>query len=495
MTQPVATQSSSRPDVSRGTASVLVNDDAERAVLGAVLLAGSSDKWRMATEVANVLSADMFGRGAHRALYEAMEALRSNRVVIDPVTLAHQLEANGTLKQAGGREFIAELLDEIPTAANVLYHADIVRLCWKRREVQALGQRIAAMATDPAIAIEDVFSWASKSLAPLAAGKGEGGFQRIKEGLWAAMERIEQRKAGEAVALVPTYLPELDAKLSGGVERGELVIVGGVPSCGKTTLVWNWLRELAISGAGATAFVSAEMSRGMLIESALSSEAEVARGNLKSGKLTDDELSRIVGAAARLLNQDIYIDDTVMPGIADVENRCRLLKVKEPGLVAIGVDFIQLLQADKTRASELRAEQLTQIVYRLKAIALELNVVVVALAQPNDKQIEDRDDKRPQLRDLQGSSGMRQAADHMWLLYRPHMYDADAADTIEINLAKQKSGATGTAILEWDGPRLRVVSPEEKRLKAHQAQVQLEQRRAAEQPQSLSLVRGGHADA
>jgi replicative DNA helicase len=477
-------QSSTATSVTRET---LVHVDAERGVLAALLLAGAADEFRIATEVASLLTPKMFGIGAHRVTYEAMEALRQDRIVIDPITLLHKLEAMGTLQVSGGATLVGGLLDEIPTTANVMHHVGIVREFWKRREVAALGQRMQQMAQDRQLDVDEVFSWASKALAPLASSKGEQGFRRIKQGLWTAMERIEQRKSGTAATLVPTYLRELDARLNGGVERGELIIVAGVPSCGKTTLVWNWLRELAICGAGATGFVSAEMSEGMLLESALAAEAAVPRANLKSGKLTDAELSELAGAAGRLLNQAIYVDDTVMPAIGDVENRCRLLKTKEPGLVAIGVDFIQLLQDRDRGRGELRSEQITQIVYRLKSLALELGVIVVALAQPNDKQVEDRDDKRVQLRDLQGSSGMRQAADHVWLLYRPHMYDPTQPDTIEINLAKQKAGATGTAILEWDGPRLRVISPEERRLREHDERLKLEQRRQAEKPIALPM--------
>ncbi len=489
MTQVSTGQSSSASDVSRATR--LVNEDAERGVLAALLLAGAADDFRIATEVATMLTPKMFGVGAHRVFYEGIEALRTERIVIDPITLLHKLEALGTLSATGGAAFLAGLLDEIPTAANVMYHVGIVRELWQRREVQALGLRMAQMAQDRQVDIGDVFAWASKSLAPLASAKGEQGFRRIKQGLWATMERIEQRKAGTAGSLVPTYLRELDVRLNGGVERGELIIVAGVPSCGKTTLVWNWLRELVLSGAGATGFVSAEMSEGMLLEAALAAEAAVPRAHLKAGTLTDGELSDLVGAAGRLLNEAIYIDDTVMPAIGDVENRCRLLKAKEPGLVAIGVDFIQLLQDKDRGRGELRSEQITQIVYRLKSLALELGVVVVALAQPNDKQVEDRDDKRVQLRDLQGSSGMRQAADHVWLLYRPQMYDPTQPDTIEINLAKQKAGATGKAILEWDGPRLRVISPEERRLREHDERLKLEQRRQAERPIALAIGEAG----
>lgn len=444
----------------------LVAEDAERAVLAALLIVGASDEHRLGTTISTILKPNMFGRGGHRVIYEAMETLRMQRVVIDPLTLSHQLEANGTLVPAGGKDYIGLLQDEIPTTAHAIAHARLVRESWKRREVLALAKRMQFMAQDPTIPIDEVFSWASKSLLPMAAGDGEKGFRRIKDGLWAAMERIEQRQAGQSVSLVPTGLLELDDRLNGGVERGEMIVVVGVPSCGKTTLVWNWLRDLATSGEGAVGFVSAEMSEGMLLESALSAEAAVPRAHLKNGQISPQQASDLANAAARLLNQAIYVDDTVMPDIEDVVNRCRLLKAKEPTLCAIGVDFIQLLQKGERERGELQEATLKYIAYRLKAIALELNVVMVALAQPNDKQIEDRPDKRPQLRDLQGSSGMRQAADHIWLLYRDRMYNAGGPDTIEINLAKQKSGATGTVTLDWDGPRLRVVSPRRRALEA-----------------------------
>ncbi|MBX3173290.1 MAG: hypothetical protein KF709_02705 [Gemmatimonadaceae bacterium] len=465
----------------------LVSDDAERAVLAAVLMAGAEDKHRTGTAIATVLQPQMFGRGSHRLLFEAMEQLRHAGVVVDPLTLANQLTANGTLAAAGGKEYIGPLYDELPTHEHAMAHARIVREYYRRRELRAMAVQMQRMAQDETVAIDDLFAWASRSLSPLAAGEGEQGFRRIKEGLWAAMERVEQRHNGTAVALVATGLPELDDKLNGGLERGELVVVSGVPSCGKTTLVWNLLRDLTLSGLGAVGFVSAEMTEGMLLESALAAEGEVARAHLKSGKITAEEMGRLAAAAGRLLNQAIYVDDTVMPDIEDVVNRCRLLKAREPGLIAIGVDFLQLLQSREAERGELGEAKLRRIAYRLKAVALELNVVVIALAQPNDKQIEDRPDKRPQLRDIQGSSGIRQAADHTWLLYRDIMYNPSAPDTIEINLAKQKSGAVGTVTLDWDGPRLRVVSPRLRKL-AIEAQ-----RERDKQPELLPPPSGGAA--
>lgn len=483
---------SSVVEVSHGTSSVvtteakaaLVSDDAERAVLGALLIAGAADDHRLGTRVATVLTPAMFARGAHRTVYEAMETLRRQRVTVDPLTLMNQLQADGTLGAAGGKEFVAALLDEVPTPDHAVHHAEIVRERWKRREVRQLAIKMRQMAEDPTVGIDQVFSWASRSLLPLTATAGEQGFRLIKAGLYETMERIEGRRRGEAsTTLIPTGLPELDDRLSGGTERGQLIVVAGVPSCGKTSIVWNILRDVTESGHGAVAFVSAEMTLGMLLENALAAEGDVSRGNIKKGELSREEWARLGAAAARLLQQKIYVDDTVMPDIEDVVNRCRLLKAKEPTLCAIGVDFIQLLQKGDRDRGELQSAILTHITYRLKSLALELGVVVFALAQPNDKQIEDRPDKRPQLRDLQGSAGIRQAADHVWLLYRDRMYNASAADRIEINVAKQKDGSTGTAILDWDGPRLRVVSPRRREL-------ELQAARVAAIPPELQLEKG-----
>jgi replicative DNA helicase len=441
------------------------NEDAERAVLSALLLVGDEDEFRTITALTTRITPAMFYRGAHRVTYEAMLALYARKVTIDPLTLSNELEARGNLGTAGGKEFIGGLLDEVPTAANIAHWDALLVDCWKRRELTSLARKIAAMAKDRTLAIDDVFSWAGKSLAPMASGHGEKGFRKIRQGLLDAWQRIINRGEGTLSDTIPTGLPELDAKLDGGFERGQLIVVCAVPGGGKTSFVWNLLRDLTLDGRGATAFVSCEMTEGMLLESALSAESEVARSHLKSGKVTDEEGKQLAEAMKRLLDAPIYVDDTAMPDIEDVCNRCRMLKAQEPGLVAIGVDFIQLLQVRDRERGELQAEMLRKIAYRLKTLALELNVAVFALAQPNDKDIEKREDKRPQINDMQGSSGMRQAADQIWLLYRPLMYGTKV-DTIEINVAKNKLFDVGTAYLKWDGPRVRVVSPQLEKLKA-----------------------------
>lgn len=466
--------------VPRGTnlkAPSLWSEDAERAVIGAMLIDG-----RAADACLGVLEPEHFYRGGHRVLYTAMQALRRAGTTIDPVTLANQLASTAELAAAGGREAIGSFYDEVPTAANVLHHAHIVRAFARRRRLLELGTQVVRMARDVAVPIEEAFDHAGQELLQQSAGIGEGGFQPVKAEIWATMERIDQRRAGVVPTGLLTGWPELDERLQGGFDpQGSLVVVVGVPSSGKTSLVLNILTNLAIEGKGTTAMVSAEMTRAMLVESMLSAHGDVPRSAIKTGDFTPELARKLGAAAARLVAAPIHVDDTVMPDVEDVVNRCTLLKAQHPDLCAIGVDFIQLLQRRNKERGELHEATLTYIAYRLKSMALKLKVVVFATAQPNDKQIEARDDKRPQLRDIQGSGGIRQAADVIALIYRPGQYGASGGDAFEVNLGKNKFGPTGLAVLRWEGSYVRVMSPRRR---------QLELDAARERDRPLDLIPG-----
>lgn len=456
----------------------LWSEDAERAVLAAILIDG-----RAADAVAPVLQADHFYRGPHRVLFTAMQALRRAGTTIDPVTLANQLESTGELASAGGREILAELCDEVPTAANVGHHAQIVRAFARRRGLLTLGMEITRQARDLAVPIEEAFDRAGQALMEQSAGASEKGFRHVKEEIWATMERIDGRRQGTAPTGLQLGWPELDDRMHGGFEPGTLCVVVGVPSSGKTTFILNGLTNLAYEGKGTTAMVSAEMTRPMLIEAMLAAHGDVPRAALKTGDLTPEQARKLGQAAARLVTVPIFTDDEVMPDIEDVVNRCTLLKARHPDLCAVGVDFIQLLQRRHKERGELHEATLRHIAYALKSMALRLKLVVFATAQPNDKQIEDREDKRPQLRDIQGSSGIRQAADVIALIYRPGQYSASAGDAFEINLGKNKFGPVGLATLLWEGPYVRVTSPRRR-------QLELQAKKERERPLDLMREEG-----
>lgn len=454
------------PNVERGTnekaagkSAELWSEDAERAVLAAMLVDPQA-----AGAAAALLEAAHFHRPAHRALFDGIQALRLAGTTIDPITLAHELERRGTLKAAGGKDYLGTLYDEIPTAANLEHHARIVRGFARRRDLVRLGKRLALEATDPAVDPTAAVDEASRALLHQATGAGEQGFRPIKRAVFDAFQRLDDRREGRIPLGLKTGWPELDDRLKGGLEPGTLFVVVGVPGSGKTSLVMNLLTNLALDGVGATAMVSAEMTAAMLTDAALSAVSGVTYDHIKTGEMTDDELRRFGNAGALLAAAPFHIDDTVMPDVEDVVTRCVLLKAQHPNLCAVGVDFIQLLQLREKQRGELHETTIRRIAYELKGIALRLGIVVFALAQPNDKQIEDRDDKRPQLRDIQGSSGIRQAANVIALLYRDEMYSSSAGPDIEINLGKNTFGSPGKAILQWEGACRRVVSPRRRQL-------------------------------
>jgi replicative DNA helicase len=436
------------------------SDDAERAVIAAMLI----DRQAILT-AATVVTAEMFVGGRHRHLFRAIQAISLRDEVVDPLTVAHQLESQGVLKEAGGKDYLADLLDEIPTAANVAFHAEIVRGMARRRELMALGHRLQLEAAALDIPPETAFDRAAQTLLQLSTGSPSQGFRHVKKGVLAAMDRIFARRDGSEPPGLTTGFPELDDKMAGGPEPGSLVVVVGVPSSGKTSLVWCMLNNLAQEGRGTVAMVSAEMTEAMLLDSALAAQAEVPRERIRqSDMLTDGELRRLGRAAARMIASPVHVDDTEMPDVEDVVARCVTLKARYPDLTAIGVDFIQLLQLRSKGRGELQEAVLGHIAYQLKSLAKRLGVVVYAMAQPNDKQIEEREDKRPTLRDIQGTGRIRQAADTIMLLYRPGQYDANAGPEFEIHLAKNKFGSNTKVHLLWEGPFLRVTSEGRKQM-------------------------------
>jgi replicative DNA helicase len=460
------------PSVERGTGKkpvVLWSEDAERAVLAAMLL--SPDAALLAPTVA---TADMFYREGHRAVFAALQRLQVQGVTIDPVTLANGLAAAGDLARAGGKEFIGQLLDEVPTGANVAHHAAIVRDFAERRRLLELARTLSVAATDVTVSLDAVRDSATAGLLHAVSGTSDAGFKPASSGVRKVLQRLQDIEAGVTTSGLLTGLPELDERLDGGFQPGDLVLVVGVPSSGKSSLMINVLYRLAVEGVGATALVSAEMPEEVVIRGVLSGMADVPASHIKRGSLTPEEARRVVAASGTLSRAPFHVDDADTPTIEDVVVRCTLLKARFPHLVAIGVDFLQMIQRRERERGESEELALEKTAYDLKGLAKRLGVVVFAAVQPNDKQVEDREDKRPQLRDIARSSGPRRACDAALLIYRPGQYSASAGPAMEINIGKQRTGALGRVELEWEGPYVRVTS---KRRRQYEAELEAERTR------------------
>lgn len=445
------------------------NEDAERAVLCACLL----DAKAPLLAQRHIKTPAMFYREAHRRIWSAVLALLADSAPVEPVALANRLDASGDLDRIGGRDYIGELIDVVPTGANVEHHAQIVREMADRRAIIEAAQTLAREAYDRETPVNDVITRATSALAPVLVDASETKFINVKDLMLPTLEHLERLRSGTLQPGYTTGWPELDEKMGGGPVEGELVSIVGIPGNGKTAMAVNWCTNAILDQDLTCAFVSAEMRARQLLIRSLNMVASVRTEETRTGKLDDAAWRRLVWAGKQLIaGGRLWIDETPGPSIEDVRAKITLLKQQVPDLKYVFVDFMQLLKQRDRRRGDLESSELKAVAYGLKDLAAELQVVVVATVQPNDKQIEERADKRPQLRDIQGSSGIRQASHFILLCHRPGQFDAAAGDAYEVDIGKARELAQARVRLKWDGPHVRVTSPgrellDERRLRAY----------------------------
>ena len=351
------------------------SEEAEQAVLGAMLL--DADAVMRASEH---VDDTMFYREGHRRLFRAMISITERGGVIDPLTLADELERRGELEHAGGREYLGFLLDAVPTVANVEYHARIVKERALLRRLIEVSTEIVSEAFEGRSSASDLLDSAESRIFSLSQTRERTGFSRIKELLWPAMEKLEllaQREA--AITGVPSGFTELDF-LTSGFQPADLVIVAARPSMGKTAFTLNIAQHAAITAKVPVAFFSLEMSKESLVQRMLASEALIdAQALRKGGRALDESMPRLAQAAGILSHAPIFIDDT--PGITLLEMRAKARRLKsEHDLGLIIVDYLQLMTGPT--GVENRQQEVSQISRGLKALAKELRGAVAALACP-----------------------------------------------------------------------------------------------------------------
>ena len=398
-----------------------------------------------------VVDDSMFFREGHRRLYRAMIRLWEQGEVIDSVTLSEQLKNSGDYDAIGGAAYLAQLLDAVPTAANIEYHARIVReKALLRRLIEAATSIIQAT-YDSGGEVESLLDEAEQKIFQIAQTNDRKGFVWIKELLWPAMEQIELlSQNSSAITGVPTGFVDLDEKTA-GFQKGDLIIVAARPSMGKTAFTLNIAQHAAIGAHRAVAFFSLEMSKESLVQRMLTSEARVDAGRVRTGRLRDDDYPRLAQAAGLLNTAPIYVDDTAGISILEMRAKARRLKADRPDLALIVVDYLQLMQGNGK--SESRQQEVSEVSRGLKALAKELDLPVVALSQLS-RAVESRPDKRPMMSDLRESGALEQDADLIMFLYRPEYYlgptDKDGNSLegrAELIIGKQRNGATGTVQL------------------------------------------------
>ena len=422
------------------------SEDAERAVIAAMLM--DQDALLRATE--HVVDT-MFYREGHRRIFRAMVTISERGDVVDPLTLVDELSRRGELEAVGGKDYIGFLLDVVPTAANVEYHARIVQEKAILRGVIETCTSLVQEAYEGKLLAADLLDEAEQRVFQLSQSRGTEGFMRIKQLMWPTMERIEAlQRGGRSVTGVPSGFNDLD-EITSGFQRSDLIIVAARPSMGKTALVLNIAQHVAIEENTPVAVFSLEMSKEALVQRMLTAEARVDSQLLRKGKLRDDEYPRIAKAAGILSSAPIWIDDT--PGVSLLEMRSKARRLKadtDVGLLI--VDYLQLMTGP---TSENRQQEISMISRSLKSLAKELNVPVVALSQLS-RAPEQRtgEGKRPQLSDLRESGAIEQDADLVMFIYRPEVYEGlqdkdgnSLEGRAEIIVGKQRNGPTGTVNL------------------------------------------------
>ena len=423
--------------------------EAEQAVIGGLLI--DPQAW---DQVGDVIAADDFYRPDHKLIFGALATLASSGKPADVVTVSEQLQRAGQIEQAGGMGYVAGLARDTATAANVRAYAAIVRERSLLRQLVHAGSEIAAsaFAADGREARElvDAAEQSVFAIAEQATGRREGAV-RVNALLPALIDKIDEWHTNpDAMRGLATGFADFDRK-TGGLRPGDLIIVAGRPSMGKTTLAMNIAEYAAVNPhtRAAVAIFSMEMPSEQLLTRMLSSIGGVPLNGIRSGQISDEDWVRVTAATSQLTESRIFIDESA--GLTPTELRARARRVKrEHGLDLIVVDYLQLMQVPGTK--ENRATEIAEISRGLKALAKELQVPVIALSQLN-RGVEQRTEKKPVMSDLRESGAIEQDADMILLIYREEVYDKNTPKRgiAEIDLAKHRNGEIGTFLLTFQG--------------------------------------------
>jgi replicative DNA helicase len=421
--------------------------EAEQSLLGGLMLDNAA--W---DKVADLIVASDFYRKDHRLIFAGIAELAETSNPCDVVTLSEFLDNRDELEASGGLEYLAMLSNETPGAANVRAYARILRERSTLRSLISAGNQISgsAFATDGRSA-SDLVDEAERLVFEIAekGSRGQVGFRHLKSILPDAVDRIDLlHQSGGNITGIPTGFTEFD-KLTAGLQAGELIVIAGRPSMGKSTLAVNIAENAAIGAKVPTAIFSMEMPSQQLAFRMISSLGRVDQTHLRTGNFPDEDWSRINTAVQLMSDAPIFIDDSASLSPTEIRARARRLK-REHGLGLIVVDYLQLMQVHGS--TENRATEISEISRSLKALAKELELPIIALSQLN-RSVEQRTDKRPVMSDLRESGAIEQDADLIVFIYREEVYNPDTPrkGIADINIAKQRNGPIGDFPLTFVG--------------------------------------------
>jgi replicative DNA helicase len=426
--------------------------EAEQSVLGGLLLEATAlDK------IADLVQLDDFYRQEHRLIYRQIVNLSEQAKPVDVITVAESLEISGELDKVGGLSYLGGLAQNVPSAANIRRYGEIVRERSIMRKLAEVGSDIASSAYNPTgrDAAQLLDEAESKVFDIAEAGsRGRQGFLPMPPLLTEVVERIETlygRDNASDVTGTATGFTDLDRKTS-GLHPGDLVIIAGRPSMGKTALAINIAENVALDSKLPVAIFSMEMGAAQLVMRMIGSVGKLNQQDLRTGKLQDDDWGRLTQALGKLNDAPIHIDESAALSSLDLRARSRRLHRSNNGLGLIVVDYLQLMSSNVGKASENRATEISEISRSLKALAKELQVPVIALSQLN-RSLEQRTDKRPVMSDLRESGAIEQDADLILFIYRDEVYNSDSPSQgkAEIIIGKQRNGPIGKVELAFRG--------------------------------------------
>lgn len=417
--------------------------EAEQSVLGAVMLSGEA-----AAIAVEKLRAEDFYRPAHQSIFEAVLTLFDGDQAIDAITVSDWLRRNGALERIGGIAFLNDLMDSVPATSNIGYYVDIVDDTAARRRLMRAGSEVGALAMRSEDPIDEILNAAEAEVFKVADRRVGEGLARLGPMLQNTLEKIEELGTrGGDITGVPTGFKDLDRKLA-GLHPANLVVIAARPSMGKSSLAINIAQHVAEAGEPVALF-TLEMSREEVVQRILSSMASVDSHRLRTGQLTPEMWQRIARESSRLYEMPFFVDDSADLTVTSIRAKCRRLKRKHKKIGLVVVDYMQLMQGPSR--SDNRQQEIAEISRSLKNLARELEVPVIALSQLN-RQLEQRENKRPRLGDLRESGAIEQDADIVLFIYRDEAYDDKNPETrglAEVIVAKHRAGATGTVMMTF----------------------------------------------
>jgi replicative DNA helicase len=421
--------------------------EAERSVLGAMLI----DERAVAVAV-DALREQAFYTPAHRLTFGAIRVLFERREPCDIVTVASLLQSRNELEKAGGAAYVAGLASAVPTSANIEHYAKIVSDKFLLRELIRAAHQIAAECHHSDLTAQELIEQAEQRVFKVAEITRRGDFDQLKKMMLGVIEHIEALNTkGSAVTGLDTGFTKLN-DMTTGLHGGELIIVAARPAMGKTAFALSITEHVAIQQNRAVAIFSLEMTARQVALRMLGAHARVEGQRLRRGDLRQQDWAALIQAGTSLSKTDIYIDSSPQLTPLEVNARCRRLKAENPNLALVLIDYIQLMDA-RSRAIESRQQEIAYISRSLKAMAIELDLPVIAISQLNreSERGKEKSSRRPQLSQLRESGAIEQDADLVLLLYRPAYYTQDVkfADYAEVIIAKQRNGPTGTVVLQF----------------------------------------------